>query len=67
MCTQQFGEIINLPEPKEDTIYIVSLIVLSAAEQKGRKDCVAPASGHPKCIRNEQGHIVSVPCFVKSA
>jgi len=24
----------------------------------------APASGHPDVVRNEQGHIVSVPCLI---
>lgn len=60
---QTFGDIIGLPEPKEDTMYIVSSIVLSAAKEAGRTDCVAPATGHPDCIR-ENGFIKSVPGFV---
>lgn len=66
ICKQKFGEITGLPEPEDGVIYIVSLLVLAAAEQQGRTDCVAPASGHPDCIRDEQGRIVSVPGFVKT-
>ncbi len=46
-------------QPK--TIFIVSALVLAAAKAAGRTDCVAPASGHPDTVRNEKGHIVSVP------
>ena len=31
-----YGEIENLPEPEEGTIYIVSAMVLAAAKEKGR-------------------------------
>ena len=61
ICQQQFGEVQNLPSPQPDTTYIVSGLVLAATN---RKDVVAPATGHPQTIRNEKGHIVSVPCFV---
>ncbi len=47
------------------TYYIVSGLVLAAAQAAGRTDCVAPATGHPETIRNESGHIVSVPGFVR--
>ena len=63
LYSQKFGDIIGLPEPEENTIYIVSSIVLSAAKEAGRRDCVAPATGHPDCIR-ENGFIKSVPGFV---
>lgn len=65
VCTQKFGEIENLPPPVERTRYIVSGLVLSAAKAAGRGDCVAPATGHPDTVRNEKGHIVSVPGFVE--
>ena len=60
---QEFGEVENLPAPKENTIFIVSALVLSAVN--GRDDVVAPATGHPFTIRNDQGHIISVPGFVR--
>lgn len=61
-CTQSFGEVVGLPEPEEGTMYIVSSIVFSATD---RTDVVAPATGHPLCVRNDKGQIVSVPCFIK--
>lgn len=64
ISTVFYGEIENLPEPEEGTIYIVSAMVLAAAKEKGRTDVVAPATGHPDCVR-ENGFIVSVPGFVR--
>lgn len=64
VCTQTFGEVQDLPEPQEGVQYIVSAMVLSALAGK-RQDVVAPATGHPLCVRNDKGHIVSVPCFVQ--
>jgi hypothetical protein len=64
VCEQVFGEIQGLPEPAEDVRYIVSGLILSALSGK-RDDVVAPATGHSLCQRNDKGHIVSVPCFVR--
>lgn len=58
---QVFGEIQGLPEAQDGVRYIVSGLVLSASD---RQDLVAPATGHPEVVRNEKGHIVSVPGFV---
>ena len=63
VCEQIFGAVENLPPPKEDTKYIVSAMVLSAVA--GREDVVAPATGHLLTVRNDKGHIVSVPCFTR--
>lgn len=65
VCEQQFGEVMGLPESENGTMFIVSAIVLTAAKAQGRTDCVAPATGHPDCVRNDKGFIVSVPGFVK--
>ena len=62
ICSQIFGEVENLPEPQEGTMIIVSAMVLGAST---RSDLVAPATGHPQTVRNDKGHIVSVPCFVR--
>ena len=62
--TVEYGEIEGLPEPEEGKLYIVSAMVLEAGKRIGRNDLMAPASGHPETIRNEQGQIVSVPGFV---
>lgn len=64
VCKQTFGDITNLPDPKMGTCYIVSALVLSACKAIGRTDCVAPATGHPDCVRKD-GFIISVPGFVK--
>lgn len=64
ISTVFYGEIENLPEPEEGTIYIVSALVLAAAKEKDRTDVVAPATGHSDCKR-ENGFIVSVPGFVR--
>lgn len=61
---QTFGEILGLPEPAEETVYVVSAIVLAAAKQKGLKCCISPNTG-PTAIRNENGQITAVRGFVK--
>lgn len=60
--SQQFGEVEGLPAPEENVVYIVSALVLQATD---RADVVAPATGHPETIRNDKGHILSVPGFVR--
>lgn len=62
VCTVIYGELQGVPAAAENTLYIVSAMVLAATD---RKDLVAPATGHPNTIRNEKGHIVSVPGFVE--
>jgi len=61
VCTQIFSEVEGLPPFEEGVLLIVSAMVLGASD---RKDLVAPATGHPDCIR-ENGFIKSVPCFVR--
>ena len=60
---QTFGDIVDLPDPADDTVYIVSALVLSAAKAAGRTDCVAPDTAN--AVRNDDGHIVSVPGFIR--
>ena len=61
-CSVVWGEIENLPEPKAGTFFVVSALVKAATM---RQDVVAPATGHPDTVRNDKGHIVSVPCFIQ--
>ena len=63
ICQQVFGELTGLPEAQTGTVLIVSAMVLAAASD--RDDLVAPSTGHPGTVRNDRGHIVSVPGFVK--
>ena len=64
ICRSSYGKVLNLPESKDNTIYIVSIVVLDACKGK-RTDLVAPATGHPECVRDEKGFIVSVPGFIR--
>ena len=61
VCTVVYGEVSGLPEPQDGVLLIVSAMVLAASS---RTDLVAPATGHPGCIR-ENGFIKSVPGFVR--
>lgn len=54
-----FGEVTGLPEPQDNTVYVVSTLVLSAVQ--GRKDVVAPNTG--AAIRDSEGRVVGVPGF----
>lgn len=58
----EYGEVIGLPEPKEDTLYLVNAIVLERAKLMGRNDCIAPDTG-PTAIR-ENGQVIAVIRFV---
>lgn len=63
ICEVKYGEVEGLPLPEAGIRYIVSALVLSALKDK-RADLVAPATGHPDCIRKD-GFIISVPGFVR--
>ena len=60
-CRQEFGAVAGLPEQQDGVRLIVSAMVLAASD---RNDLVAPATGHPLTVRNDRGHIVSVPGFI---
>ena len=62
VCAQTFGEVSDLPAPSQGLRIIVSGLVKQAVVERG--DVVAPATGHPLTVRNERGHIVSVPGFI---
>lgn len=55
----------GLPAPQEDTIYLVSTLVLQALKANGvcRPDCLAPNTGLSGAIRDDQGRIVGVRGF----
>lgn len=59
---QTFGNVEGLPEASDNTIFVVSGLVLSALAGS-RKDVVAPMT--TKAERDEAGRIVSVPGFVR--
>lgn len=47
-----FGEVVDLPEPQENVLYIVSMLVASRAND--RSDLVSPG----RQIRNENGQVI---------
>ena len=64
----EYGDVENLPGPQENTIYIVSAIVLQALQSKGihRNDVVAPNTGPSPlgAVRDSQGRIQGVRSFI---
>lgn len=54
-----YGEIENLPEQQEDTMYIVSYIAATAAKLSGRTDCLSPDG----LVRDEKGQIAGCRGF----
>ena len=54
LVTTVWGNIENLPEPEDDTKYIVSSIVASAAILVGRDDILVPVD----FVRDEEGVIL---------
>ena len=66
VCDQSYGDIQDLPDAVDGTRYIVSGVVLNAIPNGTRRDVVAPATGHTAVVRNDKGHIVSVPCFTRN-
>jgi hypothetical protein len=63
-----YGEVQGLPEPQENTVYIVSQLVLQALKEKGiqRTDVMAPNTnpGPNGAVRDQQGRIVGVRSFI---
>jgi hypothetical protein len=62
VCTVKYGDLTGVPDSVDGVKYIVSAMVLAASD---RKDLVAPATGHSDTVRNDKGHIVSVPGFTR--
>ena len=62
IAEQSFGDVVGLPPEEDDTLFIVSSIVLSACGGC-RRDIIAPRTS--AAIRDEKGRIISVPGFVK--
>ena len=55
----------GLPDQQENTVYLVSTLVLQALKANGieRPDCLAPNTGVSGAIRDDQGRIVGVRGF----
>lgn len=61
LYTQQYGDVQDLPAPQDDTIYIVSALVLARVPH--RTDVYAPLTA--QAIRNDSGQIIGVPGLVR--
>jgi hypothetical protein len=57
VVSTKFGEVIGLPEPKPDTVYVVSALVASAVR---RRDVLSPGS----LVRDKEGRVVGAASFV---
>jgi hypothetical protein len=58
-----YGETEGLPDPAENTIYIVSMVVAQA--NPTREDLVCPNSAPDQSVRDEAGQIFGVKSFAK--
>ena len=56
LITQEFGEVIGLPEEKEGTMFIVSGLIFANSE---RKDLLVPGEQ----VRDEQGRVIGCKSF----
>lgn len=63
LVDKKYTAVQDLPEPKENTMYIVSQLVLEACNY--RRDLIAPDSGDG-AVRNPQGVIIGTKAFVSS-
>ena len=59
-----YGEVENLPEPQEDTTYVVSILVVQALGGR-RSDVVAPDTGPQSVVRDALGQIKGVRRFTR--
>ncbi len=61
----EYGDIVGLPEPQPDTIYIVSTVVIIALRAKGinRMDVVSPDTNPDSSVRDSEGKIIGVRYF----
>lgn len=65
VCSVNYGDVENLPEPAHDTVYIVSAMVLGQC--RGRNDVFAPGTGpQDGAVRNEAGQVVAVTRLISA-
>lgn len=60
-----YGETEALPEPEENTLFIVSMVVAQANPH--RNDLICPDSSPSGAIRDAEGRIIAVKGFVSYA
>lgn len=62
---REFGEVVGLPDPHPDKMFIVSSIVMSACP--GRDDLLAPDTSPDSAVRDDDGRIVGVKRLTRDA
>lgn len=64
VMTTRFVDI-QLPEPQENTVYVVSTVTLQACRSLGisRPDLVSPDTGPQSVVRDENGQVVGIRRF----
>lgn len=60
ICENTYGEVVGLPQPQKDTVYIVSSLVAQAV--KGLRTDVVVVD---KTVRNEAGQIIGCTGFAR--
>jgi hypothetical protein len=57
-----YGDVENLPQPEEDTIYVVSTFVTLALRERGieRKDLLSPDTNPDSAVRDSSGKVIGV-------
>jgi hypothetical protein len=62
-----YGQVENLPESEEDTVFVASILVVSALKALGinRYDVVAPDTGPQSVVRDFNGNILGVKRFTR--
>lgn len=50
----EFGDVVGLPDPEEDTVYVASTLVAQVATKAGRTDVFSPA----ELVRDSGGNVV---------
>ena len=60
LYSRSFGQVIDLPEPRLNTLFIVSALVLEAAKE--RKDLLAPG----ELVRDDKGRPIRCKGFIKN-
>lgn len=63
LVAQEYGDIVGLPQPKESTYYLVSMVVREAAKKQGRTDVISPDTAPASVVRDAGGNIIGVKQF----
>lgn len=61
MYSRTLGQVYDLPEPRPNTLFIVSAMVLEAAANS-RQDLIAPG----ELVRDEKGHPIGCRGFIRN-